>query len=102
MAIFSFLILLITMIMPFGGPLFIWELIRNGFYGEKMFITHNIPYDNFFIIWLNKFIGVAFWGSLVTCVMLIFFDKMDIRKKGKICLVCLIILLLIIFIPKIF
>lgn len=42
------------MIMPFGGPSTMWDLIGNGFYGKELLNSFNISYDNLLIIWLDK------------------------------------------------
>jgi hypothetical protein len=86
----------------YGGPLAILFYIEDGFYGEKIFTKHSIPYDNLYATWVNRLIGLIFWSCIFINIILLFFRKMNMKTKGKISLVCLIILLFIIFIPKIF
>jgi hypothetical protein len=88
--------------MPFGGPSFMLEFVTDGIYGEKVFNIYNIPYDNLYAIWINRFIGLVFWTSIFINIALLFFSKINIKTKGKISLISLIILLLIIFAPKMF
>jgi len=85
----------------YGGGFYIYFQITHGFYGEKIFAIHNIPYDNLYIAFFNRFIAVIFWSSNVVCVSLLFLKKINIKTKGVISLVCLIIILLTLFGPKV-
>lgn len=97
------LIFIILMILSSGGGFHvIFFLIETGFYGKNIFTINNIPYDDLYVIWLNRLIGAIFWCCIFINIGLLFFKKINIKTKGKISLVCLIILLLIIFVPKIF
>jgi len=98
----SLLIFSIFMIMTYGGGfIIIFFDIRDGFYKEDLFNKYDLSIDYIYIYWINRLISIIFWGSIFICIGLAFFKKINIKTKGVISLVCLIIILLTLFGPKV-
>lgn len=93
------LILVIFLIMPYGGVFTIWDIINDGFYSETVF--QNKINNSLYFIWINKFVSFLFFLSILTPLILLLIKKVSIKSKTTISVICLIIILLIIFVPKI-
>ncbi|MDV3568535.1 hypothetical protein CMU71_16730 [Elizabethkingia anophelis] len=91
------LILLVYLVNPFA----IWDSATKGFY-DPLYIQNIFGISNTrTFIYINKFIGFVFWVSILLCLSLIFI-KIDKKKKENIALGCLIIIMFIILLPKIY
>lgn len=96
------LIFLMYMFGPFGGPMSLFDYIKNGQYSERyiqndLLINYTEP-----VKLANQLIGVLFNLSILICMSLVFFRKLSIQHKFTIAFICIIILLLIIFVHRIY
>lgn len=91
------LILLVYLVNPFA----IWDSATKGFY-DPIYIQNifGISHTRTFA-YVNKFIGLIFWISILLCLSLVLV-KINKKKKEKIALGCLIIIMFIILLPKIY
>ncbi|GGE90196.1 hypothetical protein GCM10010984_04870 [Chishuiella changwenlii] len=94
--------LIFLIIVLYASPLYIINQIRYGFYVEEFVQEYGLSFNNSYVYIINRFIGLVFWTSIFINVGLLLFKKINIKTKGKISLISLIILLLIIFSPKMF
>lgn len=96
------LILALYIVGPFGGPLAILDSVKNGFYSEEYIATSfDTSITEAFIV-LNKIVGVVFWICIILPLILAFVRKMDKQKKIYITLCCIGVLIMIVFVPKIY
>ncbi|HAY3538661.1 hypothetical protein [Elizabethkingia anophelis] len=91
------LILLVYLVNPFA----IWDSATKGFY-DPLYIQNIFGISNTkAFIYVNKFIGLIFWVSILLCLSLMLI-KINKKKKEKIALACLITITFIILLPKIY
>lgn len=98
----SGLIFMLYMFGPYGGPLGVWDVIRDGFYDPDYITTSFSDSVAETLIYINQFIAVVFFGAILLCLALPFFLKMDASLKYKIAIGCLLVIGFIIFFPKVF
>ena len=95
-------IFLLFMFGPYAGPSAISTILIDGFYSEDFInTTFKAPITGF-VIALNHIIAVVFWGVIIFPLILPFLFKKKKVLRYKLACVCLIILMLIPFLPKIF
>ncbi len=96
------LIFILYIVGPFGGPLAILGSVKNGFYNEEYIATgFDTSITEAFIV-LNKIVGLVFWICITLPLILAFVRTMDKQKKIYITLCCIGILIMIVFVPKIY
>lgn len=96
------LIFLMHLFGPFGGPISILDYLRDGFYSEKYLQKELLIEITKPVQLINQFIAILFWCSIFLCMISIFFKKIEIKSKQNIALVSILIILMIVFIPKIY
>ena len=90
------------MIGPFGGPMLIFIMLENGFYGET-YITGELGVKELtpLLKVANQIVALVYWIILMLPLIVFFVKKLSFNKKFKITLFCVLVLVAIIFIPKI-
>lgn len=96
------LIFLMHLFGPFGGPMSILDYLRDGFYSEKYLQKELLMEISKPVQLINQSIAVLFWCAIFSCMFSIFFKKTQTKNKQNVALISIIILLLIVFIPKIY
>jgi|SRR5690554_5832703 len=95
-----FLLVLLHLFGPFGGPLFVWKYIERGFYelNLSLFELDTPMYD--VVVYFNKLIALLFWICIITPLIIIFL-RIPPNKRYNLILICLAIASVIVFVPKI-
>ncbi len=89
------------MFMPMAGPLSMVILLQKGYYGEKA-IRRMIENDEVIDVFLSasKFVAVAYLLAIIIGTISPLFYKLDIRRKYLTGIVCCLISLFVILIPR--
>lgn len=100
--IFCSLIIVIMLIMPFGGPYFVLSFFTEGFYEERNLMRIlKVSSLSKGVVFLSYTLSYVFFGAILTCISTLFMSKKCTHLKYRIAISCLIITLIITFIPRI-
>lgn len=93
------IILMLYLFGPYGGVSGLFLAMNEGFYGHDYIVSSfNISLSPL-VLFLNRFVAFLFFGAIICCIASIFFrTRTDV--KYRVGVLCLIIIVSIIFIPK--
>lgn len=99
--IFCSLIIIIMIIMPFGGPKFIIRKFKNGqFYETTLLRWFRVQEITDTVTKINIAVAYIFFGSILICILSLLIPKRFEKIKQKIGIICLIFVLIIALMPK--